>query len=413
MTQITPFLRGLVEDIAASTVDVKEARTMPREAYTSPEYFELEKEALFVKEWMAVGHQNQIPNPGDTLTITLLDEPVLITRDAGGQIRAVSAVCRHRGFPLTSGRQHETGKCKAIVCPYHRWSYDLCGNLVGAPHMRETTDAETLRAESRLPEFKVEIVMGIIFINFDPDAKPLRPSLKKFEEECRNYDLENLQPVPTIVSENLPYNWKILHENALEPYHTLYVHAGYHEVAPAQMAEFMEFDDADGQIMHPTKFVHRDAGFNASGKALFPIFPTVTEKERWQVLFGSVPATLFFACMPDQVFLFLVLPISATTTTLLITWLFPKSTLEWKGFKWAFDSQSAQNDTINQQDIEANRELQKGYNSRFNTRGRYSHLEKTLPQFNRWIHRRLRNYIDSIDAKANAAKEFQLSRNVA
>ncbi len=386
---------------------------MPHEAYTSAEFFELEKEALFMKEWMAVGHHNQIPNPGDTLSITLFDEPLLITRDLDGKIHALSAICRHRGFPLTSGQQHETGKCKVVVCPYHRWSYDLDGNLAGAPHMRESIDLETLRKESKLPEFKVEVVMGIIFVNFDPAAKPLRPSLKKFEEECKNYDLENLYPVPSIVSENLPYNWKILHENALEPYHTLYVHAGYHEMAPAQLAEFMDFEDEDGQIMHPTKFIHPDAGFNPLAKAMFPIFPNVTDKERSQVLFGSVPATLFFACNPDQVFLFLVLPTSATTTTLLITWLFPKSTLDWKGFKWAFDSQSSINDVINTQDINANRELQKGYKSRFNTRGRYSHLEKTLPQFNRWIHKRLRAYIDAADAEAGAADDFQLAKKIA
>jgi phenylpropionate dioxygenase-like ring-hydroxylating dioxygenase large terminal subunit len=400
MKPISPFIRGLVEDIAASTVDVKQALTMPREAYTSTEYFELEKEAIFMKEWMAVGHQNQIPKPGDTLTVTLVDEPVLLVRDLDGNIRALSAVCRHRGFPLTSGKQHEAGTCQAIVCPYHRWSYDLCGNLVGAPHMRETVDLETLRGESKLPEFKVEIVLGFIFINFDPDAAPLRPTLAKFEEECKNYDIENLVPMPTIVTEHLNYNWKILHENALEPYHTLYVHAGYHEMAPATMAEFMDFDDEDGQIMHPTKFVHQDAGFNPSGKALFPIFPTVGEKERSQVLFGSVPPTLFFACMPDQVFAFFVLPTSATTTTLLITWFFPKQTLEWKQFQWAFDSQAAQNDVLNIQDQEANVMLQQGLNSRFGTRGRYSHMEKTLPQFNRWIYKRLQKYVESVDMVA-------------
>jgi phenylpropionate dioxygenase-like ring-hydroxylating dioxygenase large terminal subunit len=176
-------------------------------------------------------------------------------------------------------------------------------------------------------------------------------------------------------------------------------------MAPATMAEFMDFDDEDGAIMHPTKFTHKDAGFNPSGKALFPIFPTVGEKERSQVLFGSVPPTLFFACMPDQVFAFLVLPTSATTTTLLITWLFPKQTLDWKQFQWAYDSQAAQNDVLNIQDQEANVMLQKGLNSRFGTRGRFSHMEKTLPQFNRWIYKRLEKYIASVDAAESLLTE--------
>jgi len=400
MNPISADLRRIVDEIEASTVDVKAAITMPREAYTSEQFFELEKEAVFMKEWLAVGHQSQIPNAGDYFSLTVADEPVILVRTAEGAINALSGVCRHRGFPLTSGEYHAHGNCSAIVCPYHNWSYDLEGEIVTAPHMRQTIDMESLRRTEKLPKFRVEIIQGFIFINFDQDSAPLKPQVAKWEEAVKNYGIERMIAQPTIVTPDLNYNWKILHENALEPYHTMFVHAGFHEVAPATKATFMEFEDGDGQIMHPTGFIERDAGFNPAGKALFPILPGLGELERSQVLFGSLPPTLFFCCMPDQVFAFFVLPTSATRTTLLITWLFPEESMKWPRFKWAYASQSSTNDVLNIQDQEANEELQKGLKSRFGTRGRYSHLEKTLPQFNRWLYLRLRRYVDGKRARS-------------
>src|ERR1700761_1914252 len=404
MIEVSRHIRGIVDAMEASTSDVGSAVTMPREAYTSEAFFELEKEAIYMKEWLAVGHQTQIPNPGDYFSLTVADEPVILVRTESGEINALSGICRHRGFPLTTGEYHSHGNCDTIVCPYHKWAYDLDGKIVTAPHMRQTIDMETLKRTERLPKFRVEGIQGFIFINFDKDAAPLKPQVAKFEEAVKNYNIENLIAQPTIVTKDLNYNWKILHENALEPYHTLFVHAGFHEMAPATKATFMDFEDADYQIMHPTGFVERDAGFNPAGKALFPILPTVGEVERNQVFFGSLPPTLFFCCLPDQVFAFFVLPTSATKTTLLITWLFPEESMKWPRFQWAFNSQSATNDILNIQDQEANVELQKGLKSRFGTRGRYSHLEKTLPQFNRWIYLRLRRFLDGGEAMQEAAE---------
>jgi hypothetical protein len=81
----------------------------------------------------------------------------------------------------------------------------------------------------------------------------------------------------------------------------------------------------------------------------------------------------------------MIVPKSAQQMTLAITWLFPKSTLQWKNFQWAFDVQSAANDVLNLQDQKANLELQIGLQSRFAGRGRYCELETTLPQFNSWL----------------------------
>src|SRR5690606_38307067 len=98
--------------------------------------------------------------------------------------------------------------------------------------------------------------------------------------------------------------------------HTSYVHKGYHDMAPASNARFCEWDDEDGQVMHPTYFRHLDGGFNPTWKAMFPVIEGLSEEQRSRVMFASVLPTAFFALMPDQVFLFMILPQSAGRITL-------------------------------------------------------------------------------------------------
>lgn len=84
----------------------------------------------------------------------------------------------HRGFPVLRGGLHEKSQCDKLVCPYHRWTFDLKGEVVGAPYMHRMVDKDGLRAETRLREFKVEVIQGFIFVNFDMDAAPLKPALE-------------------------------------------------------------------------------------------------------------------------------------------------------------------------------------------------------------------------------------------
>ncbi len=382
---VSPMIDNILNRMKHSVLDTKHARTMPSEAYTSAEFFEFEKDTIFYKEWLYVGHQNQIEAPGSAFTMTIVDEPLIVLRDEDGTIRAFSAICPHRGFPVLRGGLHEKSQCDKLVCPYHRWTFDLKGDLVGAPYMHRTVDKEVLRAETRLREFKVEVIQGFIFINFDADAAPLKPALAKFEAECENYDIPNMVPMPSFIREDLPFNWKIMHENALEPYHTMFVHDGYHDMAPAKLAGFIPFDEGDGQIMHPTGFADGANGMNPFQRAFFPVIPTLSEEQKGRSMYGSVPPTMFFSLKPDQVFTFLILPTAHDRMTLVTTIFMPRETLRLKHFDWAYQLQQAAGAIFGQQDIEANLVMQQGYKSRFVKQGRYSYLEETLPQFNSWL----------------------------
>lgn len=383
MELLTPEVRAILDVLDATSTDYKTARTMPAEVYTSEEFYRFEKEAIFAKEWLCLGHVSQIPEEGDFFTIRVADEPLIVVRGEDGVIRVMSAICRHRGYPvMTNG---EKGNTKQFRCAYHYWAYGLDGQLVAAPQMTRTCPLAELRAETRLPQLKVEIWYGMIFANMDLGAKPLAPRLTKLAREMKAYDVGSLKAINQLEYKHQPWNWKCSHENGLEPYHTSFVHMGYHDMAPASMAEFTEWDDRDGQVMHPTKFRWIDGSFNPTGRAILPILPGLSAQRRTRVIFASVLPTVFFGLSPDQVFYFLITPESANAMTLRMAWLFPDSSMKAPNFDWAFQMQMAANDVINEQDIYTNTRMQQGQRSRYAGRGRYSWQEGTLPQMNRWL----------------------------
>lgn len=383
---VSPHVRDILDRMEKCGLDTRHARTMPSDAYTSAEFFEFEKDTIFYKDWLCLGHQSQIEKPGSAFTMTVVDEPLIVLRDEENVIRVFSAICPHRGYPVLRGGQHERAECgKQLTCPYHRWAFDLKGKLLGAPYMNRTVDKATLRAEAQLREFPVEIVQGFIFMSFDAEAAPLKPALAKFDAECENYGVPDMVAMPSFVREDLPFNWKIMHENALEPYHTMFVHDGYHDMAPASHADFLPFDDGDGQIMHPTRFAKGATGMNPFERAMFPLIPTLTEEQKNRSMYGSVPPTMFFSLKPDQAFFFLILPTAVDRITLITTFLMPRETIRLKHFDWAYQTQLSAGAIFGKQDIEANTIMQAGFKSRFVKPGRYSYLEETLPQFNRWL----------------------------
>jgi phenylpropionate dioxygenase-like ring-hydroxylating dioxygenase large terminal subunit len=381
--ELSPEVRAILDALDPTSTDYTTARTMPAAVYTSEEFYAFEKEAIFAKEWLCLGHVSQVPTEGDFFTIQVADEPLIVVRGSDGVVRVMSAICQHRGYPVTV--DGEKGNAKQFRCAYHYWAYGLDGQLVAAPEMTRTCPIAELRAETRLPELKVEIWHGMIFANMDLAAEPLAPRLTKLAPEMEAYDVANLTAINPLEYKAQPWNWKGMHENALEPYHTSFVHMGFHDVAPASMAEFVEWDDDDGQVMHPTNYRWIDAGFNPTGMSVLPILPGLSEQRRKRIMFASVLPTVFFALSPDQVFYFLITPESANTMTLRMAWLFPDSSLKAPGFQWAFEMQNAVNQVINDQDVHSNTRMQMGQRSRYATRGRFSWQEGTLPQMNRWL----------------------------
>ena len=171
MQEIAAEVRQIIADMDQSVLDIGEARSLPPKIYTSPGFYEFEKEAIFYREWLGVGHQSQIPNPRDYFTVTVVDEPLIVVRQEDGSIKVLSAICRHRGHPVIPGEDHNPKNCRAFTCPYHHWTYGIDGQLRGALEMNRTVDIRKHCAETRLPELKVEIFHGLIY---PPETKKMK-----------------------------------------------------------------------------------------------------------------------------------------------------------------------------------------------------------------------------------------------
>jgi phenylpropionate dioxygenase-like ring-hydroxylating dioxygenase large terminal subunit len=193
-------------------------RSLPREAYTSPELHALEIKAIFEKSWLCVGRAEYVPNAGDYYTIDVMGEPVIIVRGKDGEVRALNSVCRHRAMPVAQGK----GNTGRFICPYHAWTYALDGRLIGAPHMEQSQifDKETCR----LPPYRLESWMDFLFVNLDDDAAPLQPVMASMDKAVANYRIGEQTEIFHYETE-WAGNWKLSAENSMEYYHHIALHA--------------------------------------------------------------------------------------------------------------------------------------------------------------------------------------------
>ncbi len=381
---LTPELLAACDDSIDSYAT---AKTLPAVMYTSDEFLAFEDEALFAHEWLCVGRASRIPNPGDWFCVDLAGEPLIVARGKDCVVRVFSAVCQHRGMTVCEG----AGSSTTFTCPYHHWIYGLDGRLLGAPAMERT--AGFVKAEWGLPNLKVEIWQGFVFANLDPDAAPLGPTLGRIEGYLANWDLENTVALPSFTLYDLPWNWKVMFENFNDGYHANKLHQVIQDFCPSEMAVFPEpWDDASNVVFRHNGFTHIDGGFNATHKALFPIFPKLTDEERWRATFALVPPTLCLGLAPDQAFYFLVRPKTANTIDVEIGYLVTQETVEHPMFEHLLRASDAGVQVFVMQDQDATTKVQRGLHSRFAARGRYSWQEESHVQFNRWLVQRYKRH---------------------
>ncbi len=120
--------RRLLGHIDGRTTDLADAMFRNRVgAYSSRDRAALERDRLFRERPILMGLSTRLPKPGDYLTEDVAGMPVLLTRGGDGEIRAFANVCRHRGAPVAEG----CGNARVFVCPYHAWTYDGTGRLLG------------------------------------------------------------------------------------------------------------------------------------------------------------------------------------------------------------------------------------------------------------------------------------------
>ena len=242
MTKTTEYILDQLASYPAT--DDAACTTLPPQAYTDPGLYELEVETIFKHEWLLIGRSNDIPEPGDWLTFQIIDDPLLIVRGTDGVIRAFSNVCRHRYMPVALA---ERGNNQRFVCSYHHWTYATDGKLVAAPLMEGSLSFD--KSACGLPEYRLELWQGFIFVNLDENASPLTPELHEADAMLAHYSNPDLV---TGMSYDTVWegNWKLATENGMEFYHHMGLHAATLEEALPAKGASVDPAPASGRFTH-------------------------------------------------------------------------------------------------------------------------------------------------------------------
>ncbi len=188
--------------------------------YTDPQRFAQERERLFLARPLIAAHVSELPGPGCYKTLELVGKPLLLVRDESGTARCFINVCRHRGAQLVG----EPSGCKhRFSCPYHAWTWNSSGNLIGVPH-EKTGFPELDRQAYRLTEVAVEERAGWIWVRLSGAGEiDVAAHLGELDGEFERIGAASHVVFDSTVRE-LNCNWKILVEGGLEAYHFRVAH---------------------------------------------------------------------------------------------------------------------------------------------------------------------------------------------
>ena len=391
------------------------AQTLPASAYTSHEFFKWEVDNVFKAEWLSLGHISQIPEAGDFINLDLLGEPLIVIRDKSMDVRVMSRVCPHRGMDIMppgfgyeghdiAERREEAGagcgKARLLLCPYHSWTFELDGSLMGCPEMKQAEGFE--RSDHFLKNYRAEVWNGFIFVNLDGQApKSVAEQYAEMDAHIRKWNLSEMKMI-SMKSWDCPFNWKGLAENFIESYH----HAGAHikslqALMPARNT-WTEEEKAHFIRCHlPWKPKAReaiDADIAAGGTGyVLPQVEGLEGEDRFEWgLFWGFP-TFAFVVSPEMAVWYRLEPQGPNRLKLLTTLLAPQSTIDHPNYEEMRAAAEADAVKFHLEDMEVVTAVHRSMQSGAYKQGRLSHLEMPIWLIQRYLAARIRGTWPTID----------------
>ena len=302
-----PLFRKTVETFTP------EARTLPQRYFVSAEVFAEEQATIFSAQWVCVGHQTQIPKPGDFFLATVAGESLIIVRDQHGAVHAHYNVCRHRGTRMCEA---STGHSSTIQCPYHAWTYALDGRLLGAPSM-ETVHGFR-KAEHSLVAAHVGIWEGFIFVNLRDTPIPLDQWFAPLAGKFAQFNLPNLRSGRR-VEYDVRANWKLIFQNYSECYHCPGVHPMLSKVSPYDSAEN---DLTEGPFLGGFMAISDGTSLTMSGNACARPVGDIRREDVSRVFYYSIFPNILLSMHPDYVMVHQIWPEAPDRTRVVCDWFF-------------------------------------------------------------------------------------------
>jgi choline monooxygenase len=261
--QVMHFQRQaqLDEKVALLRRSLNEASHVPGYFYASQEIYELEKELIFMRDWLPIAREEEFPEAGDFRTYRILDEPIVVTRNQQRQLQAFANRCAHRGVAVAQGN----GNAHEFECPYHGWLYDLDGKLIGAPYMDQADGFD--KSSCRLRPIHLGTWQGWVFVSFALDPIPFKDHIAPYEKEFGFLNQGQLKLADKLVVE-VNCNWKFPVENLMDNYHSRILHR---------------------KTIGPTMGVERFKGVRSGALAFTAYYPAKPMNREGKTLFGIMP----------------------------------------------------------------------------------------------------------------------------
>ena len=200
-----------------------------RDVYVDEEVFQLEMEQLFPNCWVYVGHDSQVPNPGDYYGTTIGTQPILLVRHTDSTVRVLYNRCPHKGTRITSETCGNTGKF--FRCPYHAWSFKTDGSLLAVPLKKgyENTGFEQSEAAKGMTAVRhVRNYRGFVFAKLNDGGLDFEEffgeSLSSFDNMIDRSPVGQLKVAGGVLRYMHNCNWKMLVENQTDTCHPMVAH---------------------------------------------------------------------------------------------------------------------------------------------------------------------------------------------
>ena len=326
-----------------------QSRMLPAGSYLDEPVLAWEKEHLFAG-WVALGRAEEVSRPRQMKAFPAGAGGVLVVRGDDGEIRGFHNACRHRGHELLPC--DGTAEHRAIVCPYHAWSYRLDGSLIGAPGHRDAEHFDA--ADYPLHGVDVREWHGWLFANLGTESS-FDDHVEGLGEILEHYDGADLVTAETH-SYDVEANWKVIVENYQECYHCSSIHPELCRVSPPDSGD--NLPQRGGWMGGDMDLRDGMATMSLDGHSDGTVMTRLDEHEQRTVMYIAVLPNMLISLHPDYVMTHLLTPLAPGKTRIRCSWAFPRAVVEREGFdpSYAVDFW----DLTNRQDWAACESVQRG-----------------------------------------------------
>ncbi len=371
--------------------------TLPQPFYNDRDLYDFDVAQVLSRAWLLVGFEAELPLPGSYLAVTIGADPILLIRGRDGVVRGFNNTCRHRGSQICADGRGQVSK---LVCPYHQWTYELDGRLLGAPRMT----ASFVAGEHRLSPIDVALMGGCIYISLSPGAPEFAPFADAVAPMLAPFGLQDAKLAHSSVLVEQA-NWKLVMENARECYHCPVSHPQLKRSFPVNMKPGYDFSEGEHNVRFTEKMrrlglktdVAQSDWWHAGRYPLNAGFETMSLDGDFLVrrLLAAIDAPeiggLRWATEPnsfchvfaDHAFMFAAIPVGPQETHVISKWLVHRDATE--GVDYDVNRLIEPWTSTNLQDRALSENNQRGVNGRGYIPGPYSEsAEDFLIRFSNW-----------------------------